>query len=1287
MANEQIYINKLKTEIESIKESLKDADRDWYDRSSDEEKNESVYSILNRELSEIDLYYRSDIKVELFEKLEKMVQRYPAQSNVKDAFLIAVYRNFRHFDSEKFESSPAFQNVVKEVADRFQNGGFDHLEIRGSSKLWNYVYPPKNYNSSEEFLDDLHKIARLSRGVYEEPDESVLNSRAILGEVDDEIKYDPKNSNYTQNIYPVLAGGIEYIMKASPRDQRTWSEMAGKINDEGRTKALLSLLKSHYNFDGENKSRLLLTMLLNNEDARKMEDKFLHSSQLERSELLHALSRSSQITPETRELLNNSMGAAFTELYEENKRKIDQTPRKDLLCAILGDYTSESDFFTTLTEKLKDIAQEPQFAGHRYWECLSDSLEKNETEFRKRAFEEFQKLMAEQNKENGLYIPERRDFVGNNQFFRETFPELVDAYHEQKKLPSQKLDLAIDYCNRVYTIKKTLLKNTKGMYSSADGTYKDMILDGRLIEDVARLGNVNAEQALRVVDLFYKTNLRPETYGSDYNMYYPAQIAPVVKRNFPEWMNLPIMKAVKNGIIKTDRLGSEKNLFDACKTWEINPYIWKKEAEVIGRMPLRTRIVACGIYSQMMEAEKNATGNNYQVQPLDKSKKEQFWNTFKQAQDMGMDKAMEIFARDSTPNRRRALTLLNNKRISAHEADVVTRFLSVGNISSCKINHFQRAVNTLMDLEWREEGKSGTISQIYRKNIKELEDPSKTYYDYLPVEVEGKEYDLRKFYIENRENILPSALALSRVFGSSFPNYLKKVLPYTNIHDATYWMPKNLTPEQNQEFSKFLMREVIYPDTHGVKHMRPFPELQIIGKNWSTLKNEEKKLSYKELLAVCTSKKYSNQRYFNFANEAAKHGIGENDYKYYENIYAAGLLTPAPFDTRIAFKCKDLVGRFLPRSDERVGFFGEYTGCCQHFSRDAAGEQCAISSVKDPFSQLFVVENSVGDIIAGSWVWTNKNGYEDKDGSKKMYKTCTFDNIEGSLSYKDRGDDILDIYRQVGKYLTQQDYRQVTIGTSYSDVDLSGFENVQAIPLNPMYSGYCDANNQVLLAENTDAKPIDENASELYITGACQNDEYAMGEVARKCFPKDAQSLSMPTFDPRAMLLKDQGYVVGYIIWSENKDNMEQDGNKTPKWIYDMAVLPDYRGQKGGDTRGEGSLLLLNAMMKHVKEVGGEWGAELRDKTTLKYMTMMSDKVKNGEIAGISPDFEGRCLIDMEILSHDHSMDDGSNVYSVKFNVLDKKERDKRLKQRLESRNSVLSPQKLSQLKDGEARG
>lgn len=358
----------------------------------------------------------------------------------------------------------------------------------------------------------------------------------------------------------------------------------------------------------------------------------------------------------------------------------------------------------------------------------------------------------------------------------------------------------------------------------------------------------------------------------------------------------------------------------------------------------------------------------------------------------------------------------------------------------------------------------------------------------------------------------------------------------------------------------------------------------------------------------------------------------------------------------------------------RVGFFGNYTGCCQHF--DGVGRQCAISSVKDSFSQLFVVENKKGEIIAGSWVWTNKKTFKDVEGNKKNYKTITFDNIEAKLSYQNEDAIIKEIYQEAGAYLTKKNFRQVTIGSANSDIDLSDFETVKIIPLNPLYTGYSDANeSQFLLAENKEAQPIDNTNSELYIAGASEEDFKSLQDIAFQCFPEGDRDLQIPDIEPRAMLLKDNDKVVGYIIWTENETATALNGKLVKNRIYDLAVLPEYRKGKVS-----GSLLLLNEMMKHVKDVGGEWGAELRDKTSLKYMQFMADKVKNGEIAGISNDFEGRCMIDLEILAQDRTMSDGSKVYEVNFSPLSKEEQTQRLKQR-ELRKKSVSNSSLLKIK------
>ena len=237
----------------------------------------------------------------------------------------------------------------------------------------------------------------------------------------------------------------------------------------------------------------------------------------------------------------------------------------------------------------------------------------------------------------------------------------------------------------------------------------------------------------------------------------------------------------------------------------------------------------------------------------------------------------------------------------------------------------------------------------------------------------------------NRGWLIPASFKGAAVFKEYFPSYIKLIQNYNlkciegnypedklSIHDAVYWLPEPMSPEANARFSQFIQRNILYQNAKHQTVHRPLKELSIIAKNWKALQNQEynsaiSKLKYNDVLSICMSVKYEDQRNDTFAIEAAKHGTSESQYHNYEDIYLAGLKVPEPFDSKKEFKEGKYTGRFLPREDPRTGFFGDYTDCCQHFG--GVGHSCAVSTVKDPFSQLFVVENDKGEIVAGSWTW------------------------------------------------------------------------------------------------------------------------------------------------------------------------------------------------------------------------------------------------------------------------------------------------------------------------------
>lgn len=550
----------------------------------------------------------------------------------------------------------------------------------------------------------------------------------------------------------------------------------------------------------------------------------------------------------------------------------------------------------------------------------------------------------------------------------------------------------------------------------------------------------------------------------------------------------------------------------------------------------------------------------------------------------------------------------------------------------------QRVMNVIVSTSAQENGISKEEALAFRKS-----DALKTVKDYMR---------------NNNDWLIPASFKGAVIFKEYFPAYIKTIQNHNqknpkdklSIHDAVYWLPEPMSKEANERFSQFIQRNIIYQtvDENGKHKMvhRPLSELKIIAQNWKALENklqnqeentEINKLKYNDVLSICMSVKYKDQRNDIFAVEAAKHGVSESQYHNCEDIYLAGLKVPEPFDSKKEFKEGKYTGRFLPREDPRTLFFGDYTNCCQHYG--GVGHSCTVSTVKHPFSQLFVIEDGQGKIIAGSWTWENT---EDK------YREVCFDNIE-SLGELSSRPELNKIYEQAGEYLTkEQNCHKVTIGLGYQDADVSKYSSTEAVPLPKLYGeGYSDARSQVLLAENPNAKPLDKSQeSQRYIRDVCFLDIDAMDKISYAVFPDGDKQLQAPDNMAGFVIEDREKGVVGYCLY-----------DKEEKSIYDMAVLPEYRTDKNASSR-----KLFAEMMRTINQEGGEWSAEMRDKTTLRYLEIMAE----------------RGLVKFEKHGVDHTMSDGSQVVAVTFTPIHSYIRQKtnKLRERLntEKEKAATSP-------------
>ena len=548
----------------------------------------------------------------------------------------------------------------------------------------------------------------------------------------------------------------------------------------------------------------------------------------------------------------------------------------------------------------------------------------------------------------------------------------------------------------------------------------------------------------------------------------------------------------------------------------------------------------------------------------------------------------------------------------------------------------QRVMNVLVSTSAQEDGMEKAVAESFRKP-----DAPQIVKDYMS---------------NNNDWLIPASFKGAAIFKDYFPAYIKTIQNHNqknpedklSIHDAVYWLPEPMNNEANERFAQFIQKNIIYQtvDASGKHKMvhRPLNELNVIAKNWKALENRLQnqgegsditKLKYSDVLSICMSVKYEDQRNDVFAVEAAKHGTPEAEYHNCEDIYLAGLKVPEPFDSKKEFKEGKYTGRFLPRDDPRTLFFGDYTDCCQHYG--GAGHACAVSTVKHPFSQLFVIEDEQGKIIAGSWTWENTEG---------KYRDVCFDNIE-SLGELSSRPELNKIYEQVGDYLTkEQNCHKVTIGLGYQDADVSEYDSTEAVPLPKLYgNSYSDARSQVLLCENPNAEPLDKSQeTQRYIRDVCFLDIEAMDKVSYAVFPDGDKQLQAPDNMAGFVIEDREKGVVGYCLY-----------DKEEKSIYDMAVLPEYRTDKNASSK-----KLFAEMMRTINKEGGQWSAEMRDETTLRYLKVMAE----------------RGLVKYEEHGIDHTMSDGSQVVAVTFEPIrrDVRQATDKLKQHIEASKETSKP-------------
>lgn len=519
--------------------------------------------------------------------------------------------------------------------------------------------------------------------------ESELKSKSILGIIEPDIGKNGVSVHDLISALPMVVKGREYSHMAF------WSEMAGELNN-GAAQYLVNIINkfNHSYYLGRfAKTELVLTFALKNEVAwNAFKEHLMSDYTVSGLNLLQALSKTKKVRDEVLPLMHQVFGKEFTDAYLENKELIDKTPRKGNFVDLLKENRYKiTNFLDAFTDKVKILSED--FGENRYdYECLSKALEKEG--FREAAGKLFATMLNEKEKYNLSY-----ENNNSNAFIRKMFPELVEKLEENYtlNLTREKLEEVSKKCFKQAHLLREL-------YQSPDFKNWDDNVDGRLINDIMKAQPDNLEQIIKAYNIFYKINERPETYGSSYNSFYPSTLMPMVKRGLPDWMYPVVAKAVKSGVVSFDRLGNTENLFDAAKAWKINPNIWKKDAEKIGRMPLEARIVAGVIFDNISEQERDKTKQE---------KRELFWSEMKKAQDMSWKQAVALYGKDNIETKGRMLSLIFDNLPEDEFTKKLRLQLHLDEILNIKPERITEALNFISKDELLKEG---DIASFIKKN-------------------------------------------------------------------------------------------------------------------------------------------------------------------------------------------------------------------------------------------------------------------------------------------------------------------------------------------------------------------------------------------------------------------------------------------------------------------------------------------------------------------------------------------------------------------------------------------
>ena len=365
--------------------------------------------------------------------------------------------------------------------------------------------------------------------------------------------------------------------------------------------------------------------------------------------------------------------------------------------------------------------------------------------------------------------------------------------------------------------------------------------------------------------------------------------------------------------------------------------------------------------------------------------------------------------------------------------------LSENEISTADdIKDFLELVNILKDSDLNIDFRKGLYTQLYKRNP------------------DGS------LYLSFNPQLYPRLAELLRNDLEYFDSL------YLMNRDKAFELFRDCEMKYDPDFREFFLKNYKDIINGGLRYTDLLPSVHKQFQEIKTI-NSNRTLTFDLVYSYVVENKYKNVE---VGNDYASYyssisGYNEREFSILQTIYDYGKQRTYSSIPRIENTIKENSDEYsyeILRLDDPLAIaIGTLTNCCQAINDH--GEMCMEHSMVDKNGRIFVVKDSVGNIISQSWVWRNGN-------------VLCFDNIEIPNKAFDRAlknnhikskenfaDEVYDIYKRVAKELldkdeevyknlleeniiTQEQYDElilgkVTVGIGHNDIEKALIRNAK----------------------------------------------------------------------------------------------------------------------------------------------------------------------------------------------------------------------------------------------------